>query len=284
MRLDQFFTHKTAAARCWRTLRRVLAKLNGGGEDLFFVEPAAGDGVFYDLLPAERRLGIDIAPRRNEFVRADFLKRPLVLPHTPRRTVVVGNPPFGVRGKTAVEFFRRAAGMAETVAFIVPVIFRKYFIHKQLPKRWRWIFSEGLPRDSFWTPDGKNAVVNTEFQVWTTLPNKFSDMRLFVPPPIRHDDFQIWQYNNTREALKAFKEGFDFAVPCQGWQDYTRRETRARDCEKHKQWMLFAPANPLVHKRLHRGIDYAQLAMRNTTSVPGFRKGDIVQEYIRRYG
>ncbi|MGI9338901.1 MAG: hypothetical protein ACR2P4_10390 [Gammaproteobacteria bacterium] len=290
--LDRFFTREVIAAECWRALLPVLAKLTGGADDLFFVEPAAGGGAFYDILPPSRRLAMDIAPLRQAFVRGDFLRAdslpPDVWRHPQHLTVVIGNPPFGLRGKTALAFFHRAARMADTIAFIVPVIFRKHFIHKQMPDKWRWVFSAPLPRDAFQTPDGKKFAVNTEFQVWTHLAGddamRLNDMRLFSPPPICHDDFAMWQYNNTPGALKVFGEKFDFAVPSQGWQDYTRRETNPQKCEKHKQWMLFAPANKRSRRRLYSEIDYAKLAARNTTSTPGFRKGDIVGEYSRKFG
>ena len=55
------------------------------------------------------------------------------------------------------------------------------------------------------------------------------------------------------------------------------------ECEKHKQWMLFKSDSEVVLRRLH-AIDYGELALCNTTSVPGFRKGDLVKEYTRLYG
>lgn len=288
--LDRFFTREVIAAQCWRALSPVLAKLTGGEDDCFFVEPSAGGGAFYDLLPKGKRLAMDIAPLRRDIVCGDFLCAdslpPNVWQHPRRLTIVIGNPPFGLRGKTALAFCHRAAQTADTIAFIVPVIFRKYFIHKQMPPGWRWIFAKPLPRDAFQTPAGKPFAVNTEFQIWTRLSggDDMHNRRLFAPPPIRHKDFVMWQYNNTPEALKVFVEEFDFAVPCQGWQDYTRRETEAQKCEKHKQWMLFAPANKRARKRLYSQMDYAALASQNTTATPGFRKADIVCEYARRFG
>ncbi len=81
-----------------------------------------------------------------------------------------------------------------------------------------------------------------------------------------------------------FNEPFDFAVPCQGWQDYRRREQDPNLCEKHKQWMLFKPQNELSRARLYEEIDYERLAFKSATAIPGFRKGDLVQEYIKQYG
>ncbi|MGI9298706.1 MAG: hypothetical protein ACR2QC_12535 [Gammaproteobacteria bacterium] len=283
--LDQFFTRPEIARRCWKYLLPALRELTGRrAEELCFIEPGAGDGVFYDLFPAAaKRIGLDIAPRRDAFLARDFLEW-RYRPKVPRRdVVVVGNPPFGTRGKTAAAFFNRAAEMADTVAFIVPVIFRKYFIHKQLHSDFRWIYQSALPRDSFRTDAKKIYAVNTEFQVWTRIPTARENLRLFSPPPISHRDFIMHQYNNTTDALRVFGEPFDFAVPSQGWQDYARRETDPAKCEKNKQWMLFKPRDRRVYERLYRGMDYAVLAQKNTTSIPGFRKGDIVREYALRY-
>lgn len=284
--IDQFFTKPEIARLCWVSLLPVLRKLTGKTiGQLHFIEPSAGDGSFYDLLPEgrDRRMGIDIAPLRGEFVRRDFLTwdgKPFSYPR--KDTVAVGNPPFGNRGNLAVQFVNKAAAVADTIAFIVPVIFRKHFIHKQLNNGLRWVHATDLPRNSFRTLKKPDYEVNTEFQVWTRLPSNHKNRRLFAPPPIRHKDFDMWQYNNTRAMEKVFEMPFEFAVPCQGWQDYGRRETDPRKCEKQKQWMLFKPHDPTTAKRLY-SFDYADLALKNTTSVPGFRKGDVVQEYSCRY-
>ena len=276
--LDQFYTRKEVARDCLRDFRRKTDFLGGAS---FFVEPSAGDGAFYDLLPHGRKIGLDMDPRHADILRRDFLQWRDLLPCRSADAVVVGNPPFGKRGAMAVRFFQKAAEIADTIAFIVPVIFRKHFIHKQLPKSWRWIHAKPLAREAFVRPNGKVYAVNTEFQIWTRTPTRHKNRRLFAPPPIKHDDFDMWQYNNTREALKVFDNDFDFAVPCQGWQDYTRRETDAKHCERRKQWMLLKPKTVRARDLLYEGIDYEILAIKHTTTTPGFRKGDLIAEYQR---
>ena len=284
--LDQFFTRQDVAARCWKKFLPVLQKLTGCREgDMCFVEPGAGHGAFYDLFPsAAKRIGIDIAPCRREFAGRDFLAWRGPRGFSRKHIAVVGNPPFGGRGDMAVKFFNKAATMADTIAFIVPVIFRKYFIHKTLAEDFRWVGSVPLPRDAFWTDAHERYSVNAEFQIWTRLPSRHRDRRLFSPPPIAHRDFVMHQYNNTHQMLKVFAENFDFAVPCQGWQDYSRRERDPDRCEKHKQWMLFKAVDKSTRRRLHCEIDFGALAQKNTTMIPGFRKGDVVQEYSNYYG
>ena len=48
--MDGFYTQRSVAAQCWDTLVPVLRDL-GLGDDAFFIEPSAGDGAFYGLLP-----------------------------------------------------------------------------------------------------------------------------------------------------------------------------------------------------------------------------------------
>ena len=275
--LDQFYTKPEIAAACWEHFTETLAKLNQNPNDMLFLEPAAGNGVFYKLLPQQRRLGIDLVPKCDDVKPQDFFQL-TELRATPRETAVIGNPPFGKRGKLAIAFFNHAAHLADIIAFIVPVNFRKFTTHKQLDPSMRFISKLPLPRDAFHLSTGKSYSVNTEFQVWTRSASPHPDMRQYKPLPIQHKDFQIWQYNNTPNALKVFENPFDLAVPCQGWQDYSRRETDEKQCEKSKQWILLKAKNPTVLARLME-IDYEHLAQECGTAVPGFRKGDLVKAY-----
>ena len=279
--LDQFYTKPEVVAACWKHFIKTLSTLNRSSSDLFFVEPAAGTGAFYERLPNQRRLGIDLLPKCRGVKSQDFFEV-THLPSAPEDTVVIGNPPFGKRGKLAIAFFNHAACLADLVAFIVPVNFRKFTVHKQLNPSMRFISRLPLPRDAFYLDTGKSYSVNTEFQIWTRSASSHSDMRQYKLLPIRHKDFQIWQYNNTREALKVFQNVFDFAVPCQGWQDYSRRETDEKRCERNKQWILLKAKNPTVLTRLME-MDYERLAQECATAVPGFRKGDLVKAYMEHY-
>ena len=280
--LGQFYTKSEVAEACWEHFTNTLSTLNRNPSDLFFVEPAAGTGAFYKLLPSKKRFGIDLVPKCKDVKRQDFF-RVTDLPFALPDTVVIGNPPFGKRGKLAIAFFNHAAHLADIIAFIVPVNFRKFTTHKQLDPSMRFISKLPLPRDAFHLGTGKSYAVNTEFQIWTRLPTTHNDMRQYKPLPIQHKDFQIWQYNNTPDALKVFQNPFDFAVPCQGWQDYSRRETDEKQCERNKQWILVKAKNPTVLARLTE-INYEHLAQECATAVPGFRKGDLVKAYTENYG
>ena len=270
--LDQFYTGTSVARKCYRA---VMRRMDGAVDNPYFIEPSAGDGVFFDLLPPYHRVGIDLAPRHKSVQEANFLKWRCGKGKRENR-IVIGNPPFGKRGALAVEFIRHAAALADTIAFILPMCFQKYGMQRKLPSDLRLVLNEVIPRESFRFPDGRPYAVNTALQVWTRR-NVGADSRLRSPDPVAHKDFKLYQYNNTEDALKVFDNPFAFAVPCQGWQDYRRREKTAAACEKNKQWMLIQAGGAAL-KRLWE-IDYDALAMRYSTMVPGFRKNDLVREY-----
>ena len=180
--LDQFFTKPEIAAFCFKNATPIIAKITGVSlEELLFVEPSAGTGSFYDLLPVNR-IGIDIAPRREEFIHNDFLMMCWPIHHPQKHTIAIGNPPFGRRGKLAVQFFQKAAKIADTIGFILPVIFRKYSVQKRLPPEWQLIRQLSLPRNSFYTDTLDHHEVNAEFQLWTRLPTALPNARQATPP------------------------------------------------------------------------------------------------------
>lgn len=279
--LDQFYTKRDIAYQCWSHLKDILIRLNIREDRMFFFEPSAGTGAFFSLLPKERRYGIDLEPKCDNIKKQNFFDL-IELPYPREETIIIGNPPFGKRGKLAIGFFNHAAYFADIVAFIVPLNFRKFSVHKNLDTSMRFISKILLPKNAFELDNGKEFCVNTEFQIWTRITSSHQDMREYRSLPINHQDFQLWQYNNTEASLKVFDNPFDFAVPCQGWQDYTRKETDKEQCERNKQWMLFKANNPLTLKRLMK-IDFERLASECATAVPGFRKADLVKEYSDKY-
>ena len=287
MKLDQFYTGRAAAEQCWKLCQRTLAKLpvDPVASRHFFIEPSAGSGAFYEILPEDRRIGVDLAPAGRGILQRDFLNWHYRPPAQKHSVIAVGNPPFGTRGKHAAQFINHAAKLADTIAFILPAIFRKFSAQRLVNPQLRLILSESLPLNSFVLParqngqEGRPYHINTVFQIWTRLPSRHKNLREFKPPKIHHPDFTALQYNNTREALRVFQLPFDFAIPCQGWQDYSRRETTAAACEKNKQWILLKPNHKTAHHILFHQINYTKLAQENGTTTPGFRKNDLVRTY-----
>ena len=171
---DQFFTRPEIAARCFQKFCEVAEKLEVDLRDYHFIEPSAGDGGFYRLLPPRRRIGIDVDPQPgktgkplgNGFIKQDYLTWQ---PKKPGRYAVIGNPPFGLRGHLALQFINHSRKFADLVGFILPQLFASD--GKGVPgKRVRDYFlayTEKLPDDAFVYPDGRAVKVTAIFQVWS---------------------------------------------------------------------------------------------------------------------
>lgn len=281
--LDQFFTTYEMADECSDTLIPLLDGL--GYERMSFLEPSAGDGSFMDAMQDKgyQVVASDVDPKRDDVISADFLEDDLTaeLP-SKQELVVIGNPPFGKRSKLAVGFINKSLSYADTVAFVLPIQFMKYLTQKRMNPQAQLIHNEIIDPDSF-TFEDKPYSVRCVFQVWTTRKSDYPDLRTRMKPATKHEDFELYIYNCVPQALYMFDLEWDFAVHRQGWTDFQPiNKEEAGDLNRKKQWMFFKSDNPEVLERL-KSIDYNKLGEKNT-SVRGFGKADVVEEYVLRYG
>ncbi len=165
--LDQFFTTPAVAADCYAEMASFLASKGEDASTFHYIEPSAGSGVFYDLMPKGRRTGIDVMPIRKEFVREDFLTwKPAK--KRGRRNLVIGNPPFGYRAWLALAFVNHAAQFSHYVGMILPMAFQSdgKGSPKHRVKGMALQSSKILPPDSFVGALGKPVKVNALWQIW----------------------------------------------------------------------------------------------------------------------
>ena len=175
---DQFYTNADTARHCWRKFRQTAADLGIDTAPYTFIEPSAGNGKFYDLLPQDRRIGLDLRPRHPEVRQADWL---LYQPPPGKKYIVIGNPPFGLRGHLALQFINHSFAFADVVAFILPQMFEsdgKGVPAKRVTKSCRLAYSERLPANSFHRPDGTGMDISCIFQIRT----KINRDRVRLPP------------------------------------------------------------------------------------------------------
>ena len=159
---DSYFTSSETAQKCFDIANRMIPD-----GDYTYIEPSAGEGVFYNLLPADHRIGIELHDRKcPEFIQADYLTW---YPKETDNYIVVGNPPFGVRGAIALAFINRSFLFADYVAFVLPMSFHSNGKGSNMKrvKNGHLIHSEVLYGESFFSPDNNKEIkVNTLFQIW----------------------------------------------------------------------------------------------------------------------
>ena len=175
--LDQFFTKPEVATYCFNNLKDIIQQ-NGDSERSYrFIEPSAGNGAFYNILPRERRIGIDIMPFHQDFIQTDFLS--WSAKSNGLRYVTVGNPPFGYRAWLALAFINHAAKFSDYVGMILPMAFQSD--GKGSPKHrvegLELLHTEYLPSDSFTDVHGKSVKVNGLWQVWKKGVNKLKQKK-----------------------------------------------------------------------------------------------------------
>src|SRR3990172_1757389 len=80
-------------------------------------------GAFYNLLPKNRRIGIDVENFNDGYMQKDYLTwGPNFTDDRP--CMAIGNPPFGYRGWLALAFLNKSAEFCDYVGFILPMSFQ----------------------------------------------------------------------------------------------------------------------------------------------------------------
>lgn len=161
-KFDEYFTKPEISEILYKKTCEIILQYENL-QKFTWLEPSVGDGCFYSILP-ENKIGIDINKTKFNTIKTDFLK--FKLPKIP--LIVIGNPPFGHRGVLALEFIKHAQN-ADFIAFILPMFFQslgKGSIRYRV-KNLNLIYEQTLPKNSFYTPDGKEADVKCCFQIWS---------------------------------------------------------------------------------------------------------------------
>jgi len=99
----------------YKQAKNIISKYEKNIEHFNWIEPSAGNGAFFKLLPKNNRTGLDIKPLNDEIVKQDYLK--YGLPKN-KKNIVLGNPPFGHRGVMALNFINHSKN-ADYVCFIL---------------------------------------------------------------------------------------------------------------------------------------------------------------------
>jgi len=194
MSLDQFYTKPEVAELCCNLMD--FSKYNK------ILEPSAGTGVFLELLPEDKRVGIDLEPKHPEIIKQDFFL------YKGTEDLVIGNPPFGRVSSLAIRFFNHAATFADTIAFIIPRTFRRVSVQNKLNLHFHLVEDIEIPTGSF-IPESMKA--KCCFQIW----EKREQPREKVILPMTHEDFEVVSYI-TVDGKVAPPPNVDFAVRAYG--------------------------------------------------------------------
>lgn len=134
---EQFFTTDENAEFC-------ISKINLSEYDRI-IEPSAGNGSFSKRIYG--CMAFDIEPLDESIIKADFLSLNI---ERNVRTLVIGNPPFGRQSSLAIKFINKSALFADTIAFILPLSFKKESMISKLDKHIHLVSVYELRNDNFY--------------------------------------------------------------------------------------------------------------------------------------
>jgi N6-adenosine-specific RNA methylase IME4 len=258
---DQFFTKRPLARRLYQTTKAIIAEQQI--EFDCWLEPAVGDGAFFDLLPTTNRLGIDIDAGSVEgVIEHDFLTYG---EFGNQIYGAIGNPPFGKNANMAIKFFNHCAQIASFIAFIVPRTFKKDSVVNKLDKNFHLEFEELLPDNSF-EIDGVEKSVPTVFQIWVKRPYRRTRMEILTD----HDDLEFLPPGRVDEADILFQR----VGVAAGTIKY---ETTDHSPESHFCLKCSEDAEAVLQT-----INWNSVGKHNTAGNPSISKSDVLKAYIER--
>jgi hypothetical protein len=203
MSLDQFYTTSECAKKYYDIF---LSNVNIDEYDIL-LEPSAGTGSFYKLLPKHKRIGIDLEPKYKGIEQKNFFD---FTPIKNKSYIVIGNPPFGKISSIAVDFFNKSAEFADIIAFILPRTFKRVSIQNQLNLNFHLMYNDDIPlKPCCFTPKMSAKCV---FQIWrrTEIPRKLIQYDkthkdfTFVKLGSKDDNNQPTPPTTADFALKAY--------------------------------------------------------------------------------
>lgn len=262
--LEQYYTCRDLAAKCIAAVERHFEI----SSFKLALEPSAGDGAFFSILPQSNRVGIDLDPMADGIARADFFKwEP---PLFEDNILTIGNPPFGQRGSLAVEFVNRACQFSRVVAFILPRTFRKDTFFNRVDPMFHLV--EQFDCDDFRTPSGEKVIVKSVFQIWERRNRK----RVTIVRDLSHEDFDLKHAHLsriTKKELMNLRVDYDFAIAQVG-SNFAPKDVT--DVEKGSYWYV-KELKPGV-KEIFEKLDFSFLDGLNL-SFKSLSKKDIIQAY-----
>lgn len=272
---DQFFTAKETSQYCYTKLCQVLNDLDVDLSDYQFIEPSAGDGSFYNLLPEDRRTGVDIEPKCDGVIQSDFLTWQ---PQTDRN-ICVGNPPFGLRGQLALKFINHAAKFSDYVCFVLPQLFDSNGKGscKSRVKGMSLIHTETVD-SSFYYPGSKTVKVNVVFQIWSRL-HQSNEKKVDLSGLIKlYSLSDGGTPDSTRN--KKYHNICDYYLPstCFG-KDTIRVYSSFDDLPHRRGYGIIIESNRALLSSIIEKIDWSEVSFMSTNGAYNLRF-DLIQNSI----
>src|ERR1035437_175231 len=280
---DQYFTKPKIAKHCFKVLKNIAKQLDIKLSNYRFIGPSIGYGEFYKLLPSKRRIGIDfdpkpVLPKDWNIIEKNFLNW---TPSENYNYILIGNPPFGLRGQLALQFINHASSFCDMVAFILPPLFDSdgKGVPSKRVKGYTLAHTEKLPLNSYQYPNGKDVEVHTIFQVWT----KVGLNKIQIKPKNSCKQFiKIYSLSdggkpsNTRN--KKMLNGCDIYLPSTCFKDMKSYKS-FEELPNRRGYGIVIKKDKNKVKSLLSKTDWRDIAFKSTNSAINLRSS-LIEEVL----
>ena len=252
--LDKFYTKK-------EVIKTIVKKIDFDKYDLI-IEPSAGSGNFLDFLPTDNTIAMDIEPENNKITKCSWFDYKIEKGF--KKVLVIGNPPFGKINDLSKKFLLHAFSFnnVDTVAFILPNVYKKYTMQSIIPKEYRIEKIIELPKNSF-------TLENEEYHV----PCSF-----FVI--VKGDGKDLRQDKNIETIDFSFgtPSNYDFFI-------FGAAPHKSLDSPKKNNRGYYIKTGKIYKEKLIER--FANMKWKGHSSANGgvawFTKVDIIENYKREY-
>jgi hypothetical protein len=265
--LDKFYTNPDTSLMCISHVGRIY----DWNKWALVVEPSAGNGSFYDQIPVDNKVGMDISPDGEGVVEMDFFD---YVPDTEGSILFIGNPPFGKNSSLAVKFFQHAAKYGKCIAMILPRTFRRVSIQNKLSLNFHLVLDVDIPTSPCcFTPA---MMAKCCFQVW-----EYRDtLRPIIKLPTEHADWKFLKLGSKdANGQPTPPEGADFALRAYGGKCGEIKTSKLASLRpKSWHWMKISGSlevEDMVQR--FKQLDYS--VSQNTARQNSIGRADLVKLY-----
>lgn len=268
----QFYTSYESAAQCLEVIKEQLGENGYDFSQYVLLEPSAGKGSF---LQTNNYFAMDIEPQANNIVRQDFL---LWEPDR-KNYIVVGNPPFGLRGQQALRFLNKALSFSDFVCFILPPLFDSDGRGNPKKRVKGNLLYSGPCSSSYFYPDGSAVKVETIFQIWTSIKELGNKIEKEVKP----ENFFIYSLSDggtpSTTRNKKMIGHCDFYLPstCFGKENMTLKES-FEDLPQRRGYGIVGKKE-VVEKA--KQLDWSAIAFSSTNGAYNLRRSLIIKTLLQ---
>lgn len=279
---DQFFTPKETCKYCYNISIQIIKDIEGFDpvSNYIFIEPSAGSGNFLELFPTKSRIGLDIEPRNEEIQKQDYLTwKPEIANN--KKYIVMGNPPFGLRGQLALKFINHSSTFADYVCFILPQLFESD--GKGVPRKrvigYNLIHSEKLNTE-FTDPNNKSIKVECIFQIWS----KHNKNDKYAIKEIDSTILKVYSLSDggtpssTRNKKMFHKCDIYIPSTCFGKENMKYYST-FKELPKQRGYGIVFLKNKKEFIQKFKLIDWSTVAFKSTNSAYNLRMSNIISQF-----